>query len=90
MINDTDEHGYALIHYFAYIDYDEAIKALIDFGADANIKALNGEYPLYIASAKGHERTVKVLMRNGASLLNDVNNEASNGGQASSFNDQPN
>ena len=39
LINESDEYGYSLIHYFTEVDYFECIKVLISFGADVNIKS---------------------------------------------------
>lgn len=72
IINEVDDQGYALIHYFTHVNYSEAVKLLADFGADINLKVGNlNEYPLYIAAAKGFDRTIQVLIQNGA-LLNSL------------------
>lgn len=70
-IDQLDKHGYALIHYFSLINYHEAIQLLAENGANLNLRVKNSKnYPLYIAAAKGHERTVSVLIQNGANLNN--------------------
>jgi hypothetical protein len=38
-INEIDQYGYSLIHYFTEIDYHECIKFLVRFGGDVNLKA---------------------------------------------------
>ena len=51
-INYIDNYGYSLAHYFAYIDYHQALKILAANGADMNIRSsIDDSYPLYIASA---------------------------------------
>ena len=58
-INYVDNYGYCLAHYFAYIDYHQALKLLASNGADMNIRSsVDDSYPLYIASAQGHEQSV--------------------------------
>jgi ankyrin repeat protein len=58
IINELDNCGYALIHYFALVNYYEAIKLLAKFGANLNLMSEDGSYPLLIAAARGHELTV--------------------------------
>lgn len=54
------------------MNYFEAVKLLADFGADINLKVgKSNEYPLYIAAAKGFDKTIQVLIQNGA-LLNSL------------------
>jgi ankyrin repeat protein len=64
MLDEIDQYGYSLIHYFTEIDYHECIKVLVSFGVDINKKALNEQksYPLLIAAARGHEKSVQVLI----------------------------
>ena len=40
-INEVDQFGYSLIHYFTEVDYHECIKVLIRYGGDLNLKAQN-------------------------------------------------
>jgi hypothetical protein len=40
-MNEIDDYGFALIHYFSYLNYHEAIKLLADIGVDLNIKTQN-------------------------------------------------
>ena len=54
-----DNYGYSLVHYFAYIDYHEALKLLALNGADLNIKStVDDSYPLFIASSRNNEQSV--------------------------------
>jgi ankyrin repeat protein len=66
-IDSYDEHGFALVHYLAHVNYFEAIKLIFQHGANLNIKTKHSEeYPLLIASAKGYEQTVQVLIQCGS------------------------
>ena len=58
MINYQDKDGFALIHYFTYLDYHEMVRLLAENGADLELTAKDGNYPLMIAAARGHEKTV--------------------------------
>ena len=74
IINEVDENGYALVHYLTHVNYFEAVKLLADFGADINLQVnKSNEYPLYIAAAKGFDKTIQVLIQNGA-VLNSPGN----------------
>lgn len=72
LINEMDQHGYALIHYMTHLDYSEGVKLLADFGADVNLKVRDtDESPLLIAVAKEFEKMVSVLINNGANFNNN-------------------
>jgi len=40
-LNEYDEHGMALIHYLAQVNYHEAIKFIIEHGANVNLRSYN-------------------------------------------------
>jgi ankyrin repeat protein len=72
LLNSFDEYGCALIHYIAALNYHELVHILYEYGANLSLKTAtqrNQLTPLMIAAAKGHEKTVKKLMRLGASLM---------------------
>jgi ankyrin repeat protein len=72
LLNSYDEYGCALIHYIAALNYHELVHILNEYGANLSLKTgtkRNQLTPLMIAAAKGHEKTVKKLMRLGASLM---------------------
>jgi len=50
------------MHYLAFVNYHEAIKLIIDNGANVNLKSESKEYPLLIAASKGFEQTVQILV----------------------------
>ena len=60
VLNELDEHGYALIHYFCYVNYEQAIQFLIQEEADLNMaaKTEKAETPLTIATHSGHQEIV--------------------------------
>jgi len=62
-----DETGVSLIHYLAILDYYEVIEVLICMGADVNLKVNETNLtPLIIAAARGNEKTVEILVQQGA------------------------
>ena len=65
-MNLVDEKGASLLHYITALNYYELIPILHEYGANVNIKSSNNLTPLMIAAAKGHEKSVKKLMRLGA------------------------
>ena len=63
MLDSLDDRGISLIHYFAALDYADGVEFLHKYGANVNIKAQGTNItPLVIAAARGHEKTVRVLM----------------------------
>jgi ankyrin repeat protein len=75
LVNDLDEYGGSLLHYVTALDYYEMIPLLHEYGADLNIKSSNNMTSLVIAAAKGHEKSVKKLIRLGAVFWNDGEND---------------
>ena len=71
LINEIDEYGASLLHYVTAINYYELIPILHEAGADLNIKTSNNLTPLIIAAAKGHEKSLKKLIRLGAVFWKD-------------------
>ena len=60
----------SLIHYFAALDYADAIEFIYSHGANVNLKAKDSNLtPLVIAAARGHDKTVRTLMNLGAEIL---------------------
>ena len=69
-----DNLAVAYTIYPTVVDID-AVKLLIDSGADVNKGNMHGETPLYIASRDGHYDVVQLLVDAGA----DVDNADQNG-----------
>ena len=78
--------GATLIHYFAALNYHEMIQVLSHYGANLSLKTstIDGQAlpkqeltPLMIAAARGNEKTVKKLMRLGASLTHSISMKVS-------------
>jgi ankyrin repeat protein len=75
LVDSFDENGCALVHYVTALNYHELIPILNEYGANMSLKTfskIDQLTPLMIAAAKGHEKTVKKLMRVGASLFHQV------------------
>ena len=69
MLNEEDEHGFSLIHYFALVDYHDSIRLLAENGANINILSSSGNSSsLLLAATRGNEQSVQVLLKCGASL----------------------
>ena len=78
LINSVDSNGATLLHYVTALNYYELIPLLHENGADINIKTTRSSLtPLMVAAAKGHEKSVKKLMRLGAVFWNDFENDGS-------------
>lgn len=75
MINEIDAEGGALIHYITALDYYELLNLLHENGADLNLKSKENLTPLVIAAAKGCEKSVKKLIRLGATFCLDNEEE---------------
>jgi hypothetical protein len=41
LLNQQDDFGYSLVHYFSHINYHEALKLMIESGVDINVKSSN-------------------------------------------------
>lgn len=61
-----------MLHYVTALNYYELIPILYEHGADINVKSSSNLTPLMIAAAKGHEKSVKKLMRLGAAFWNEI------------------
>jgi ankyrin repeat protein len=57
-----------LLYGAASYGHSEAVKALLDAGADAEAKDANGYFALFIAAQKGHSDVVKIMLDAGADV----------------------
>jgi len=56
ILNQTDNRGASLMHYFAALNMPKQIQLLYKYGADVNVKCTTTNYtPLIIAAARGNE-----------------------------------
>eukprot|EP01102_Stenamoeba_stenopodia_P018215 TRINITY_DN6652_c0_g1_i1.p1 TRINITY_DN6652_c0_g1~~TRINITY_DN6652_c0_g1_i1.p1 ORF type:complete len:245 (+),score=41.35 TRINITY_DN6652_c0_g1_i1:73-807(+) len=60
--------GFGALHHAADKGYLEAVKVLVNFGADVNSKAKRDWTPLKLAAARGHETTVEFLLQQNADI----------------------
>lgn len=66
----SDADGVGLVHDLAVLDHAAAIEMMIEHGANVNLAVPGTNItPLVIAAARGHDSTVKALVRCGASIL---------------------
>ncbi|TIA69379.1 hypothetical protein D6C76_07864 [Aureobasidium pullulans] len=74
-VNARDQYGRTILSYAAEMNSMEAVRLLVDAGADPNMESEAREFegftPLLYAAHRGHEDTVTVLLDSGA----DVNSK---------------
>lgn len=66
IINTPDAFDRTPLHWAAMTDRVDFVRALLDIGADADMRDLAGRTPLFSAAAFGADRTVRVLLERGA------------------------
>lgn len=62
------EHGESPLYNASLYGYTEAVKILIEYGADVNMKHNMEQTPLMVAAWKGFDDIVKILIEAGASI----------------------
>ena len=63
LLNEADNYGFCLVHYFCAIGYHEVVYILGDHNIDINVKTRDCQRtPLILASESGHELTVKAIL----------------------------
>lgn len=62
-VNKIQPNGYTLLQIAAYEGSKDAVKFLLDQGANVHLTALNDESALHLACDKGHEDIVKMLLK---------------------------
>jgi ankyrin repeat protein len=74
LLNDLDEEGRAALHYSAWNGLVATTKALLELGADPNVRSGDRcSTPLHFAAGMGHLACVRLLLQHGAdSLLVDI------------------
>ncbi|PKK51842.1 hypothetical protein CI102_5888 [Trichoderma harzianum] len=68
IMNLGDDNGQTLMHHYAELGSEEAIKILIDLGADISVTDKSGFSPFLWAVVAGHEAVVIQLLRAGADV----------------------
>ena len=63
-----DRDGYSLLHFAAFYDDTEALKFLIDAGANVNAKENEGRTPLHLAAERGNIESVELLLKAGSDI----------------------
>lgn len=69
----SDEWGFTAAHLAAFYNQAEVLRALIEAGADTNIRDHTGCTPLHLSALEGHCEVAEVLLANGSdpSLVDD-------------------
>lgn len=57
------------------LGFDNIVKILIDNGANVNAKDSLGETPLSVCAYKGYEKIAEILIRAGAHVNHEVDNQ---------------
>lgn len=76
LLDTCDAHGWSLIHYFAYLNYAQALKLIITAGANVNLSLNNQkkDSPLMIATMHNNESAISTLVKLGADIINTSRN----------------
>ena len=74
-LEETTETGVTALHFAALSEYPYILEILMEYGADLNVKNLNGETPLHWACASGNFHPVLVFVNFGVGLLEDRNGD---------------
>lgn len=69
LINSTDSQAYTPLHYAALCNHVEAVRILLDRGAEPGIADREDRTPLHLAIACGHWACAKILLEKGASVM---------------------
>ncbi|MGL9778991.1 MAG: ankyrin repeat domain-containing protein [Wolbachia sp.] len=72
-IDDTNEDGWAPLHYAANDGWLEVVEFLISKGADVHAQVNDGDQALHIAAQGGHLEVVKFLVGKGANVQAKTN-----------------
>jgi ankyrin repeat protein len=67
-VDERDAHGDAALHWAANNGRVEALRVLVELGADKDAKTARGKTPLHLAAAMGHVEAIKALVQLGAQL----------------------
>ena len=70
-----NKDGSTPLHLASWYDYVDIVRALVEEGADVNIKDRYGDTPLHIASSEGFLDVVKALFQGGANINLSNNDE---------------
>ena len=67
--NELDEEGFSLLHRMASGGHEKSVQALLDAGADVNVrqKTYQGT-PLQYAASGGHDKVVEILIKGKATI----------------------
>ncbi len=67
-VNAKDRYGRTSLHLAAWHGQMQAVRVLLEAGANANAKGECKETPLHYATMKGHTKVVKILLKAGAEV----------------------
>lgn len=68
VINSSDNKKRTALHFAASRGSDEIVHALLQYGADPNLRDFNGNTPLHLAACTHHIRVITLLLRFGADV----------------------
>ena len=67
-INQTDKTGMTALHFAAYAAQHEAVRLLLQKGADPNLADYQGATPLHFAAEVGDLESIRLLLNGGAAV----------------------
>lgn len=68
LFDDRQGHRITLLHYMAMAHSKPGVEAMLDIGADANLRASDGTTPLWVAAIVGDLDIVQCLIAKGADV----------------------
>ncbi|XP_041379171.1 serine/threonine-protein phosphatase 6 regulatory ankyrin repeat subunit C-like [Gigantopelta aegis] len=67
-VNNTDESGWAALHYASYKGHPDIVEVLVNHNADMNVVTTSGSTAVMLAAEEGHKDVVLILTQKGANL----------------------
>ncbi len=82
-----DDDGYTALYYAAHAGAEDAVRQLLELGADPTIPTEDGHRPIYWAAKRGHDKVVALLLGRSQNRQEDEQIVASAKSDASSKED---
>lgn len=75
MVTNKDSTGWNLIHYAARDSACKILRALIEMGADINVKKADGFTPLMLACLNDNREAAQILIQHGVDTTQEYNTD---------------
>ncbi|KAK1429310.1 hypothetical protein QVD17_11516 [Tagetes erecta] len=66
--NESDQHGWTILHRAAFMGQADIVQILIKKGADIDARDEDGYTPLHCAVETGHAKVIEMIVKNGADV----------------------